>query len=148
MSEKPSVVFVVVGRGHTVSAILGTYVDENKANQIKIANEELWVSTTVEPWVLDYDAPALSVEYAINGQKLVAQDEYQLGDKVIFDDGKVRGFGTIKSKVQLGPSKPLGDLVYQIVCEPGNVAIIADGWVYPTHEEFPMYHSEIKGAAK
>ncbi len=148
MIEKPSVVFVVVGRGHTVSSVLGTFVDENKANEVKAINEELWVSTHVEPWVLDYEAPNESVEKAINGKKIVAQDEYKVGDQVLFDDGKIRGFGTIESKVHTGPSKTIDNLVYQIGCDAGTVLVIAEGWTYDYYAEHPMYHSEIKGAAK
>lgn len=148
MSEKPSVVFVVVGRGHTVSSILGTFVDENKANEIKIANEELWVSTHIEPWVLDYEAPNESVEKAIVGKKIVAQEEYQVGDNVLFDDGKIKGFGVIESKAHTGPDKNLSNLVYQIACEAGNLVVISTGWSSDSSEEAAMYHSEIKGAAK
>lgn len=148
MSEKPSVVFVVVGRGHTVSSILGTFVDENKANEIKIANEELWVSTHIEPWVLDYEAPNESVDKAIVGKKIVAQEEYNVGDQVLFDDGHVKGFGIIESKVYTGPDRRLSNLVYHIDCEPGNLVVISTGWSSENAEEAAMYHSEIKGAAK
>ena len=148
MSEKPSVVFVVVGRGHTVSSILGTFVDENKANEIKIANEELWVSTHIEPWVLDYEAPNESVEKAIVGKKIVAQEEYQVGDHVLFNDGNVKGFGVVKNKVYTGPDKRIDSLVHFIECESGHMVVIKTGWSSEEDEEVAMYHSEIKGAAK
>ena len=148
MNEKPSVVFVVVGRGHTVSSILGTFVDENKANEIKIINEELWVSTTVEPWLLDYEAPNEAVEKEVAGKKIVAQDEYHIGDKVLFSDGHAKGFGVIKGKVHVPPGKNPANFIYHVLCEAGNLVIISTSWTSEEDEEVAMYHSEIKGAAK
>ncbi|QDH49611.1 hypothetical protein KYLE_28 [Pantoea phage Kyle] len=143
MKEQVSIVFVVVARGHSVFQILGTFVDENTANAVRNANAELWVSCTVEPWVLDYSDAAQNIVEAVMGKRLVKQDAYKVGDMLAFSDRLSRGYGEVE---HVNPNN--GNPIYSIVCEAGSLTHTDTGWVSDKWATVAMYHDEITGVAK
>lgn len=129
MNESVAIVFVVNAKGHTVSQILGVFVEEATANSVRNAYAELWVTVEVEAWVLDYSAAPDDIVEAVMGKKIKSQDEYEVGDMVAFREGNLKGYGEIIKVI------------------PGleNIYCIED---CKDKEVWNMYHSEIIGAAK
>lgn len=147
MESKPVIVFIVSGRGETVSSTLGVFVEQNRAEALAESVKDTWTHVSVNAWVIDYESAPISAVAPVTCKPLT-KERYSIGDKVACVDDHRMGCGEVISVHKTGNQDDNSDVVYLIGFDPYDLTYRDTGLTSASYTEEPFYHYEITGAVK